>query len=88
MQSARCWNTRFTHFLKTYKLRAVEADPCVFISQDTEHRIILAIYMGLYGLIAAKHCDIVQLLDELQREFEINVFDARVFLGTRNTSNE
>lgn len=80
-QSARCWNQKFTSFLKKFKLTAVDADPCVFVNHRDNKKVILAIYID-DGLIAAKDDnDISTLLEHLQREFEIKVSDASVFLG-------
>lgn len=80
-QSARCWNQRFTDFLQAFGLTATDADSCVFVNRPNQRKVIFAIYID-DGLIAAKDdSDIAALLDHLQHEFEIEVFEARVFLG-------
>lgn len=85
-QSARCWNQKFTSFLNKFELHAVEGDPCVFVNTRGKQKIILAIYID-DGLIAAKdQDDISTLLCQLQREFEIKVFDARDTPACRYTS--
>ena len=46
-QSPRCWNQRFTEFLKKFNLKATVADPCVFTSPGNNEKLILAIYIDV-----------------------------------------
>lgn len=39
-QALRSWNQRFTNSLSKFRLRATEADPCVFTSREGESRLI------------------------------------------------
>lgn len=85
-QSSRCWNIRFTNFLEKHKLKATQADPCIFISEG-EERIILAIYID-DGLIAAQNqYSINELLAELTKEFEITHGKIDLFLGLQIEKN-
>lgn len=43
-QFAKCWNEKFVKCLKRFNLRATDADPCVFVSEGPEEKVILIIY--------------------------------------------
>lgn len=78
-QASRCWNRKFTDFIKKYKLIQLESDPCVFTNEDKS--IILALYVD-DGLIAARSKDqITSVIAYLQTNFEIKFFKAECFLG-------
>lgn len=80
-QSSRCWNRRFTDFLKRLNLKATSADSCVFTCQNQDQNLILAIYID-DGLIVAHDRSLIdKLLRELKSEFEITHNDANLFLG-------
>ena len=80
-QSTRCWNRCFTKFLKKFNLKATNADPCVFTSQDNNEKLILAIYIDDGLIVSQNHELIDKLLDGLKTEFEITHNDANLFLG-------
>lgn len=44
-QASRCWNSKFTTFLKRFGLTENAADPCVFTGNNNGSRIYLAIYI-------------------------------------------
>lgn len=50
-QSSRCWNAKFTEFIKGLGFKVCKADPCVFVSKQNGDVTILAIYVD-DGLIA------------------------------------
>lgn len=80
-QSSRCWNQRFTTFLKKHNLEPTKADPCIFVSKNPNERLILGIYVD-DGIVAAKTDELINnLLEDLQREFEITHDDGGMFLG-------
>lgn len=79
-QASRNWNAKFTEFLKSYKLEASSADPCVFTGSG-ERRIILGIFID-DGIVAATHEeDITNLMNYLTKEFKIRVMAANCFVG-------
>ena len=45
-QSSRCWNKKFVQCLKKFKLHAIDADPCFFVSDDCEEdKLFLVVYI-------------------------------------------
>lgn len=52
-QSPRVWNTKFIKFLCDFKMTQSKADPCVFIGQVNEIKVILMLYVD-DGLILSK----------------------------------
>lgn len=80
-QASRCWNLKFTNFLKKFKLSSSEADSCVFVGSVSGRKIILAIYID-DGLIAASdEKDILLLLNELKEQFKFKSSTLDTFLG-------
>lgn len=79
MQASRCWNKKFSNFLKDNLLIPSQADLCVFLSQIEDRKIIIALYID-DGLIAASNeKDIHRLLKRMQDEFEIEFFDIHYY---------
>lgn len=80
-QASRCWNKRFTNFIKDFGFTECQADPCVFVRRNKQSQTILAIYVD-DGLIASNDDKEVQaIVAHLKREFEIKDFEAKCFLG-------
>lgn len=80
IQLARCWNQRFTKFLKKYGSKAKLADPWVFTRINNTVRLILPIYID-NGIIAAKDRKMAHnLFKEVQRGFEIMQTSTNMFL--------
>lgn len=80
-QASRCWNHKFTNFLKRFNLSASKADSCVFVGCVSGRKIVLAIYID-DGLIAATHeSDIQKLLSELNEQFKFKSGALDSFLG-------
>lgn len=66
----RCWNLKFTQFLKRFNFTVSNADSCVFVGSVSGRKIVLAIYVD-DGLIAASdEKDISNLLRVLKEEFQ------------------
>lgn len=80
-QASRCWNKKFSSFLKTFKLVQSESDSCVFINSEKSSKIILAIYIDDGLVAAANKEDIELLLNYLKKEFEITSGPLDCFLG-------
>lgn len=80
-QASRCWNKKFTMFIKQFDFIVSTSDPCVFIHSKNGITIILAIYVD-DGLMAASNekC-MTPVIDFLNEHFEIKTFDAKCFLG-------
>lgn len=80
-QASRCWNERFTNFLRDNNFKKINSDPCVFINNGKETLTILAIYID-DGLLATKDEKLAKkLFQKLGKEFEIVIGNAKFFLG-------
>lgn len=80
-QSSRCWNHKFTYFIKQFKFVQSEADPCMFIRKINGETIILAIYVD-DGLLAATNESCFRpAIDFLRKHFEVKEFEAKCYLG-------
>lgn len=80
-QASRCWNEKFTTFIKQFDFVVSEADPCVFICKRSGELTILAIYVD-DGLISSTNARFIErLLKYLKRIFEITVSNADFYLG-------
>lgn len=80
-QASRCWNQKFTNFLKSFNLMASKADSCVFVGNMSGRKIVLAIYID-DGLIAATNeNDIECLLCYLKTHFQFKSGVLQSYLG-------
>lgn len=80
-QASRCWNQKFTAFIRDFDFGASESDSCVFIRRKEDKLTIIAIYVD-DGLIATNHVDEIDLIiHHLQKCFEVKTFEAKCFLG-------
>lgn len=86
-QASRCWNHTFTNFIKGFGFKSSDADPCVFVRSIDNKKVILAIYVD-DGLVAAESdSEIDIILHEMQKSFEIKVFESKCFLGIEIEKN-
>lgn len=80
-QASRCWNQKFTNFLKDFKFVQSAADPCVFIRKAEGETVLLAIYVD-DGLLAATNQKCFgSVMNYLRKHFEVKEFDAKCYLG-------
>lgn len=80
-QSPRCWNRKFTYFLKEYGLKASDADSCIFYKETNNSMLYLAIYVD-DGLVASHdEKELSSLLKYLSDCFEVKIGDFDLFLG-------
>ncbi|KAL7294208.1 hypothetical protein TKK_0012227 [Trichogramma kaykai] len=80
-QSSRCWNDRFTNFLRLNNLKSSVADPCIFTCNDKEKRIVVAIFIDDGLLLTKDRKESTSLLVQLKKEFEVTECTSRLFLG-------
>lgn len=80
-QASRCWNKKFGSFISKFNFVASESDPCVFVCNEKNGLMLLAIYVD-DGLIAAENEKAISpVIELLRREFEVKVFELKCFLG-------
>lgn len=80
-QAPRCWNQRLTKFLKSKHFVNTEADPCLYIRNRNENKLIVVIYVD-DGLVAGSNQeDINEFLSQMESEFEIKKGNFEYFLG-------
>lgn len=88
-QSSRCWNQKFTSFIKLFGFTQSQSDSCVFISKQGGMLTILAIHVD-DGLIVGENInDIKKVMKYLGEQFEIKEMDIGCFLGLEiNQAND
>lgn len=81
-QAPRCWNQKLSLFLNSIGFINSLFDPCVFIKQDNEKLIVIAIYVDDGLIFANRTKDIHELVYQLQNKFEITICnEVSQFLG-------
>lgn len=80
-QASRCWNEKFTFFIRHFGFEQSVADPCVFICKRDGKLTVMAIHVD-DGLIAGE-CSrqIADILKWLNKHFEVKEMDVGCFLG-------
>lgn len=80
-QYSRCWNKKFTAFVRSFGLVASKADNCVFISKKDKEVIILATYIddGLLAVSDERYAR--EFVGRLCEEFLTIIQDLSYFLG-------
>lgn len=87
-QSSRCWNKKFTCFIKLFGFVKSVYDPCVFISRRNGALTILAIHVD-DGIISSESMDeIKSVLKHLNEHFEVKEMEIGCFLGLEIQQNE
>lgn len=80
-QASRCWNKKFTFFIKKFGFVACKADRCVFVSKKSNKLIILILPVD-DGVIAGDVMeDVDAVIEYLRGHFEIKKMDVGCFLG-------
>lgn len=80
-QASRCWNKRFTSFLKRFEFKATDADPCVFVNIKGKSKTYLALYID-DGLLASNDEKfVISVISFMKKEFEIKFTEADTYLG-------
>lgn len=80
-QASRCWNEKFTAFIKRFGFTQCKSDQCVFISKNSGILTILAIHVD-DGLIVGDNLnDIQSVIKYLGEKFEIKEMEVGCFLG-------
>ena len=80
-QAPRCWNKHFSSFLITHGFKVTESDPCLFIRENENSKILLALHVddGLIASSSKEEAD--KFLSELKQEFKIKISSGNYFLG-------
>ena len=80
-QAPRCWNKRFTDVLEGYGLQQSKADPCLYVHNRSESKLIVALYVD-DGLVAS-NCPgkLSEFLAELETKFKMTTKPLSFFLG-------
>lgn len=80
-QASRCWNEKFTTFIKRFGFGQSISDACVFISRRNDALTILAIHVD-DGLIVGENLnEINAVIKHLKEQFEIKEMNVDCFLG-------
>lgn len=86
-QASRCWNQKFTDFIRAFGFSQCKADSCVFVSREKKKLIILAIHVD-DGLIVGEDAnEINRVILHLREKFEIKDTNVDCFLGLEINKN-
>lgn len=80
-QSLRCWNKKFTSFLKSCDFKQSDADNCVYIGIINESEVIIALYVDDGLIFTNNFTKIKYFVDDLNKNFEITLTKANNFVG-------
>lgn len=80
-QASRCWNQKFTHFIKKFDFIQSVDDPCVFIRKNSGTTILLAIYVDDGLISATNEACISPVIEYLRNYFEVKECEAKYYLG-------
>lgn len=87
-QSSRCWNKKFTDFIKIFGFIKSTYDPCVFISRKNRVFTILAIHVDDGIIVSENVNDINSVLTHLNKHFEVKEMNIGCFLGLEIQQNK
>lgn len=87
-QASRCWNEKFTGFIKKFGFIQCNSDPCVFVSKRGNETTILAIYVDDGIIVGDNENEIRRVIIHLREKFEIKEMKVDCFLGLEINQNE
>lgn len=86
-QAPRCWNYKFSSFLKKFNLKETNADKCIFFGEFEDSEVYLALFVD-DGIIAAKSLKVLKSIRKtLSEQFEITIGDSSNFEGLEISRN-
>lgn len=82
-QSPRCWNQKFSSFLRKFRFQETSADKCIFVGEVNGETVYLALFVD-DGLVIGKTKGVIEVvLQYLKRAFKITVGDGSLFIGAQ-----
>lgn len=82
-QASRCWNRKFTGFLRKFSFVECQADPCVFVLIKGEIRAYLTIHID-DGLLVSNNATFMNdVIEYLKTGFEMTITDVDCYLGVQ-----
>lgn len=86
-QSPRCWNRKFSEFLKKFNFSQGDADQCIFKGCVGGVDVFLALFVD-DGLVASESSRVLKaVITYLKSAFEITIGDASRFVGLQIERN-
>lgn len=80
-QASRCWNKRFTDFLKKYGFIQCQADSCIYVGIFKQVKVILILYVDDALIVSESKLIIKEIIDCLKQEFKIKELNLTYFVG-------
>lgn len=80
-QASRCWNKRFTDFLKKYGFIQSQADNCVYVGTFDKIKVFLIIYVDDALVISSSKQLIKEIIEYLNKAFKIKELNLKYFVG-------
>ncbi|GBP63981.1 Retrovirus-related Pol polyprotein from transposon TNT 1-94 [Eumeta japonica] len=80
-QAPRCWNVKFNSVLNKYGFFNSHADKCVYVSSNREAQVYLLLYVDDGLLCSTSPTIITEVLNHLQKEFNVKICKTSNFIG-------
>lgn len=80
-QASRCWNKKFTQFLKSYNFIQSAADNCVYVGYYENVKVYLIIFVDDALLISPSKKHILNIIDCLNKSFNVRRLNLSYFVG-------
>ncbi|GBP03112.1 Retrovirus-related Pol polyprotein from transposon TNT 1-94 [Eumeta japonica] len=80
-QAPRCWNAKFNSVLNKYGFFNSHADKCVYVSSNREAQVYLLLYVDDGLLCSTSPTIITEVLNHLQKEFNVKICKTSNFIG-------
>lgn len=80
-QASRCWNQKFSSFIKLFGFKQCKLDPCVYFSNKDDKLMILAIHVDDGLIIGESSEEIHSVIKHLNTNFEVKEMEVGCFLG-------
>ncbi|GBP15544.1 Retrovirus-related Pol polyprotein from transposon TNT 1-94 [Eumeta japonica] len=80
-QAPRCWNAKFNSVLNKYGFFNSHADKCVYVCSNREAQVYLLLYVDDGLLCSTSPTIITEVLNHLQKEFNVKLCKTSNFIG-------
>lgn len=80
-QASRCWNEKFSTFIKLFGFKQCNSDPCVYTSKSNGALTIMAIHVDDGLIVGESVNEIKSVIKYLGEKFEIKEMNVGCFLG-------
>lgn len=80
-QSPRCWNIKFSNFLKSFNFKESHAEKCIYRAIVNGKIVYLALFVDDGLIVSESKAAIQVVINRLKGSFDITVMDVNSFIG-------